>query len=114
MASAASTKPSNTTEPADKSMKAWYYSAVAAVLEKSLDLHTDVPQPPTYPPSENEMLVEVLSMSMNPAEYKIPELELVGKFVIGTLASSGLDFCGRVCCNTSQVWLDARSAKPTK
>lgn len=35
-------------------------------------------------------------MSLNPVDYKIPELGLISKAVVSTPAAPGLDFCGKV------------------
>ncbi|KAI3208018.1 hypothetical protein CBS147311_2339 [Penicillium roqueforti] len=79
-------------------MKAWLYSSTANGLEKNLYFDASARAPPTV--HGNNVLVKVLSASLNPADYKVPEMGLVGlvaqKFVIGTPASPGMDFCGRV------------------
>ncbi|KAF7523853.1 hypothetical protein PCG10_006381 [Penicillium crustosum] len=79
-------------------MKAWLYSSTTNGLEKNLYFDASARAPPAV--HGNNVLVQVLSASLNPADYKVPEMGLVGlvaqKFVIGTPASPGMDFCGRV------------------
>ncbi|KAF4762841.1 hypothetical protein HAV15_001334 [Penicillium sp. str.  len=79
-------------------MKAWLYSSTTNGLEKNLNFDASARAPPAV--HGNNVLVQVLSASLNPADYKVPEMGLVGlvaqKFVIGTPASPGMDFCGRV------------------
>ncbi|KAJ5646962.1 Polyketide synthaseenoylreductase [Penicillium lividum] len=84
-------------------MKAWLYSHTTGGLEKNIHLDTSARTPP--PPRPNEVLVQVLVASLNPADYKVPEmfLGLAAKLVIGTPATPGMDFCGRVIALGSNV-----------
>ncbi|KAJ9156574.1 GroES-like protein [Pleurostoma richardsiae] len=82
-------------------MKAWQYSGVHGGLEKNLVLKDDVPR--LGPPGDQELLVEVISASINPADYKVPELGLIAKAIISTPATPGADFCGRVAAAGSKV-----------
>jgi len=76
-------------------MKAWLYSSTTNGLEKNLTLNASTRAPPTV--SGDNVLVQVLSASLNPADFKVPEMGLaVRKLVIGTPASPGMDFCGKV------------------
>lgn len=84
-------------------MKAWLYSRTSGGLEKNMHLDPLARTPP--PPKSNEVLVQVLVASLNPADYKVPEMffGLAAKLVIGTPASPGMDFCGRVIATGSSV-----------
>jgi NADPH:quinone reductase-like Zn-dependent oxidoreductase len=76
-------------------MKAWLYSSTTNGLEKNLTLNASTRAPPTI--SGDNVLIQVLSASLNPADFKVPEMGLLArKLVIGTPASPGMDFCGRV------------------
>ncbi|KAJ5168557.1 uncharacterized protein N7482_004151 [Penicillium canariense] len=75
-------------------MKAWLYSSTTGGLEKNLQLDASARAPPA--PLGAQVLVQVLSASLNPADYKVPELGLPARLYIGTPASPGMDFCGRV------------------
>ncbi|KAJ5129441.1 Polyketide synthase enoylreductase [Penicillium bovifimosum] len=76
-------------------MEAWLYSSTTNGLEKNLNFHASARAPPAV--HGNNVLVQVLSASLNPADFKVPEMGLVArKLVIGTPASPGMDFCGRV------------------
>ncbi|KAF7718267.1 Uncharacterized protein PECH_002082 [Penicillium ucsense] len=75
-------------------MKAWLYSSTSGGLEKNLELNTTARVPPV--PQGSQVLIHVLSTSLNPADYKVPELGLAARLYIGTPASPGMDFCGRV------------------
>ena len=83
-------------EPSKKeTMKAWQYINASAGLEQSLKLvQTAKPFPQLL--SKSELLIRVLSMSLNPVDYKIPELGLVSKLVVSMPAAPGFDFCGQV------------------
>ena len=77
-------------------MKAWQYENAVAGLEKSMTLSTDVAPPPQASLKKNEFLVEVLSMSINPVDYKVPEVGRLAKLMVKVPASPGLDFAGKV------------------
>jgi NADPH:quinone reductase-like Zn-dependent oxidoreductase len=77
-------------------MKAWQYNSGAGGLEKNLTLNDSASPPSKHAMSKDQILVEVISASLNPVDYKIPELGFASKLMISTPASPGLDFCGRV------------------
>ncbi|KAK5464800.1 hypothetical protein LTS15_001363 [Exophiala xenobiotica] len=74
-------------------MKAWRYTSVVGGMEKNLKLETNVPLPPV---GKNEVLVEVLSVGLNPADYKIPEIPYLGALLVRRPAVPCADFCGRL------------------
>ncbi|KAJ5322436.1 Polyketide synthase enoylreductase [Penicillium brevicompactum] len=75
-------------------MKAWFYSGTTNGLEKNLTFDASARTPKV---SGDDILIKVLSASLNPADYKVPEMGLVAqKLVIGTPATPGMDFCGEV------------------
>ena len=76
-------------------MKAWQFTTTGGGIENNLDLN-DAAVPPPSALGPEQILVEVISMSLNPADYKIAELPLAGKMMISTPASPGMDYCGRV------------------
>ncbi|KAF2804743.1 NAD(P)-binding protein [Mytilinidion resinicola] len=77
-------------------MKAWVYDGAAGGLEKNLYQPAVYHKPLTASLSNQQVMVEVISMALNPADYKIPELGLIAKAMVSTPASPGMDFCGRV------------------
>jgi len=77
-------------------MKAWQFSATKGGLEKHLTFNPSASPPPSTNLSPSQVLIEVISMSLNPVDYKIPELPFVGRLLIPRPASPGIDFCGRV------------------
>lgn len=80
-----------------KTMRAWQYSKTAGGLEKNLTLQDAVPVPalPTNP-NNTQLLIQVLSTSINPVDYKAPETGFLSRMVFGSPATPGTDFCGRV------------------
>lgn len=76
-------------------MRAAQYSATAGGIEKNLKLEEDVPDL-VLPTNEPAALVEVLHASLNPQDYKIAELPVVGALNVRRPASPGTDFVGRI------------------
>ncbi|KAF4626216.1 hypothetical protein G7Y89_g11947 [Cudoniella acicularis] len=77
-------------------MKAWQYKAIHGGLEKSIELNTSTPSPPSATLSKGQFLIQVITSAINPVDYKIPELGFPAKFIVGFPAIPGQDFCGRV------------------
>src|SRR5271163_2321905 len=76
-------------------MKASQFSSTSGGLEKHLKL-TETASPPPATLSPEQISIEVISMALNPVDYKIPELPLVGGMMVPKPASPGIDYCGRV------------------
>lgn len=79
-----------------KAIRAWIYSSAGAGLEKSLSLNEAASPPPKSALSPTSVLVQVLYMSINPADYKLAEMGLLARPLISVPASPGMDFAGRV------------------
>ena len=78
-------------------MKAWVFTDTTGGIEKNLRSRNDVPLPPSATSLKtDEVLVKTLATSLNPVDYKIAEMAVVGRLVITRPASPGLDFSGRV------------------
>lgn len=74
-------------------MKAWQYST--APIDKTMTLNrTARPPPVTLKP--DQVAVEVISSSINPVDFVLPEIPIIGKFVASKPASPGIDFSGRI------------------
>lgn len=85
---------SDTTLP--PTMKAWVYSNISGGLENHLTFNATANAPGSL--QRGQVLIQVISASLNPADYKVPEMgagNLV-KVFLSTPASPGMDFCGRV------------------
>jgi NADPH:quinone reductase-like Zn-dependent oxidoreductase len=77
-------------------MKAWQYTSANGGLENNLILNDKATPPSKHTISKGQVLVEVISASINPVDYKIPEFGRAAKLLVSTPASPGMDFCGRV------------------
>lgn len=91
-------------------MRAWQYASTTGGLEKNLTLNTSVPTPSITPGSSDELLIRVLTTSLNPADYKVPELlnsalpvNLLRSMVIKLPASPCHDFCGVVVATSPKI-----------
>lgn len=76
-------------------MKAWLWTDATGGLEKNI-YRSDMATRPGQTLYKDQVLVQVISTSLNPADYKVPEIGLLLKLAVSTPASPGLDFCGRV------------------
>lgn len=83
-------------------MKAWQYTSANGALEKNLHLNENAAQP-SQALAESDVLVEVISMGLNPVDYKLAEMGWVAKAMIRTPATPGLDFSGRVVSTGSAM-----------
>ncbi|KAK9798007.1 putative Enoyl reductase (ER) domain-containing protein [Seiridium cardinale] len=75
-----------------QTMRAWLYSSASGGLEKALKLS----EATVKPLSGDQVLVKVHSTSLNPADYKMPELGMLARLAVSTPASPGMDFAGTV------------------
>ncbi|KAJ0109633.1 hypothetical protein J7T55_014195 [Diaporthe amygdali] len=94
---------SSTEEAWPQTMRAWTYSSASGGLDKALQLQTEASPPPKSLLGKDAVLVRVSHSSLNPADYKLPELGLLAKFVIPLPASPGMDFSGTVTAVGSDV-----------
>lgn len=85
-----------------ETMKAWLYSSTTGGLEKNLTLDSTVDTPSTSL-RPGQVLVEVISVSINPADYKVPAMPIVSRLLISKPASPGMEFAGRVVATGTEV-----------
>ncbi|KAJ4290195.1 hypothetical protein N0V90_010410 [Kalmusia sp. IMI 367209] len=74
-------------------MKLWQYGALRNELEDAIHLVTG-PIPAVASLTKGQLLVRILTVSLNPVDYKLPE-SCVGSISIHRPAIPGLDFCGQ-------------------
>ncbi|KAI3397689.1 hypothetical protein diail_10458 [Diaporthe ilicicola] len=79
-----------------KTMRAWQYSAIPGNLEDSLTLKDDIPIPSISSLRKDELLVEVISASLNPVDIKLPGAPVIGRMMVSRPATPAMDLCGRV------------------
>lgn len=78
-------------------MKAWQFSQVTGGLEKNLKLNNTASLPPNANSlAADQVLVQVLSTTLNPIDYKLAQIPVLGNLIIKKPASPGLDYSGRV------------------
>ncbi|KAJ9608588.1 hypothetical protein H2204_015666 [Knufia peltigerae] len=79
-------------------MRAWQLSTTHGGVEKNLKLNSSAPLPPHNDKAlgRNKVLVQVLAASLNPVDYKLVELPVVGRIAVKRPFCPGLDFAGRV------------------
>lgn len=86
-------------------MRACQYSTAQGGLENNLQLNDKVKCPPHDALSQRDdhIMVEVISASLNRADYQTAEMPGVGTALIRKPASPGMDYCGRVASTGSTV-----------
>jgi NADPH:quinone reductase-like Zn-dependent oxidoreductase len=78
-------------------MKAWVFTDTTGGIEKNLKFRSDVPLPPSAKSLRtDEVLIKTSAMSLNPVDYKIAELPILGRLIIKRPASPGLDYAGKI------------------
>jgi alkaline phosphatase D len=75
-----------------QTMKAWQYKSVAGGMEKNLHINENAPRPV---PGDNEILVQVHAMGLNPVDHKVTESPAPLR-LLGSVFIPGSDYCGRV------------------
>lgn len=80
-----------------KTMKAWQWTVCPTTLDKALFINESADLPTAKKPlTGGEVLVKVHYAALNPVDYKLPELPVVGRMAIPKPATPGLDFSGVV------------------
>ena len=83
-------------------MKAWQYSQIKGGMEKNLKLNNAASLPANAKSlGTDQVLVQVLSTSLNPADYKFAEIPILSGLLIKKPASPVMDFSGRVVASGS-------------
>jgi NADPH:quinone reductase-like Zn-dependent oxidoreductase len=78
-----------------KTMKAWRYESVEGGMIKNLKLRTDIQKPADATTlKKDEVLVETTTVTLNPADYKVPSFPVFGKILCPP--TPGMDYSGRV------------------
>ena len=80
-----------------RTMKAWQFTKPSPTLEANLKLNTTAPLPTNSSSlPADQTLVQVLAVSLNPVDYKFPEIPLLGRLITGSPSTPSIDFAGRV------------------
>ena len=77
-------------------MRAQQWTKISTTLSSALHLNPSAPVPSSESLKSTQLLVHVYYSSLNPIDYKVPELPLVGRFVMSKPGIPCIDFCGTV------------------
>lgn len=78
-------------------MRAWQWTQCNETLEKAISINESAPLPISKRPlAPGESLIQVYAAALNPVDYKLAELPVVGRLAIPKPATPGLDFAGKV------------------
>jgi NADPH:quinone reductase-like Zn-dependent oxidoreductase len=78
-------------------MRAWQWSSCESTLERAIKLNEAAPLPTAKRSlASGESLVQVHAAAVNPVDYKLAELPIVGRIAFPKPATPGLDFAGKV------------------
>lgn len=82
-------------------MRAHIFTSTAPTLEANLRLVRDAPLPQNaHSLGADQALVRVMATSLNPADYKLASLPLIGRFLVPRPSTPGLDFAGRIAATS--------------
>ncbi|KAL2831297.1 hypothetical protein BJY01DRAFT_226707 [Aspergillus pseudoustus] len=84
-----------TTATKPRSIFAWQYASTKGGLEENLQFHDKFPMP-QMPSSGVASIIQVLAVSLNPQDYKLPEMGFAGKLATRPPATPASDFVGRI------------------
>lgn len=83
-------------------MQAWMFTSASPTIEENLTLNSTAPLPDgSAALKAGQVLVKVLVASLNPVDYKFPEIPFFSRLISGSPSIPGMDFAGRVAATGS-------------
>ncbi|KAF2238567.1 putative zinc alcohol dehydrogenase [Viridothelium virens] len=82
-------------------MKAAVFTSASGGIEKNMKIDSNYTTPSTAV-KPDQVLVEVISTSLNVVDYNLAEMPMMGKYTVAPPAVTGLDFAGRVVAAGSE------------
>jgi hypothetical protein len=80
-----------------ETMKAWQWSTCSSTLENAIRLNGSASLPTAKKAlASGQSLIQVHAAALNPVDYKLAELPIVGRMSTSKPATPGIDFSGRV------------------
>lgn len=83
-------------------MRAWQYPAPGH-LDTTLSLVSNARKPEPQEVGNAQVLVQVISCGLNPADYKVQELGIIARAIVGFPKTVGMDLCGKVISTGNAV-----------
>lgn len=79
-------------------MRAWQFSSTRGGIEKNMKLNPSAPMPAhdAHALGHDKVLVKIIAAGINPVDYKLAELPLIGRLLYRKNATPGSDFAGVV------------------
>ncbi|KAK5048329.1 hypothetical protein LTR84_005999 [Exophiala bonariae] len=86
-------------------MRAWQFSTTRGGIEKNLRLNESAPVPAhdAHALGHDKVLVKIIAAGINPVDYKLAELPIIGRFLYRKNATPGSDFAGVIAAATPAV-----------
>lgn len=75
--------------------RAWQHNGIQGKFEDSLKIVDNVSYE-VAALAPDHVILEVISVALNPSDYKLPETPVLGRIVVSRPATPGMDVCGRV------------------
>src|SRR5690349_11074773 len=86
-------------------MRAWQFSSTRGGIEKNLRLNNSAPVPAhdSRALGNDKVLVKIIAAGINPVDYKLAELPIIGRLLYRKDATPGSDFAGVIAAATPAV-----------
>lgn len=79
-----------------ETMKAWQYLSPGGTIADNIKLTDQAVKPPPSSLKGDDILIKVVAVSINPADYKVPQMGLIARAILGFPKTLGMDGAGEV------------------